>query len=1702
MKPLFEAVPQSSLSQVSFFDNFGSFHNLMNFATTETVFVEEVNVSIEATHDELPVHKNYVLTDEVFVRLGGAKTRFRDNIEAIKLVKKLDEENRQADESEQKILAKYVGWGGIPQAFDELKDDWKKEFVELRDLLEPHEYDLAKSTVLNAHYTSKSVINGIYKILAHMGLTNGKILEPAMGTGNFVGLAPDTFDKKNIYGVEIDEITGKIARHLYPQSNIQVTGFENTEFKYNEFDAVITNVPFGSYKVYDRDYDKFNFFIHDYFIAKSIDKVRPGGIVAVITSKGTLDKLSTTVRKHLADRAELLGAIRLPNDTFKESAGTQVTTDILFLQKRVAMIDSQDAWIEVGSVTDPYVPLESSIIPLNRYYIDNPKMLLGTMKKGVSMYGSENETYLEPDGRNMKLALEGIVKRLPGNVFKPLEKPKPTFGVTDETLPADYDVQNFCYEVINNRAYMRQGDKMHPQRVGYRDVERLRRIIEIRKHTQKLLDIQGKGCTDDELKAEQSELNYKYTTFVKHYGYLSNRANRILFRNDAAFPLVLSLEHYDDKTNRATKAAIFTKRTITRHERVTHANSSVEALQISKNELGKVDLKYMEQLTGFDYDRIVKDLEQYIYHSPETIFIEDADSKYDGWQTATEYLSGNVRQKLRLVRQVAIDNPRYERNVKALELAQPETISAEHISVRMGAAWIDRDIYRQFIAEKFNVHPHVRDQLKLEFNQYTGTWHIEAPHFMRNLQSSEVYGTERMNGFKIVEQCLNLQTPSIYDEVVIDGVGKRILNNPETVAAREKQQKLLREFKEWIFDEPNRRSSLVEKYNETFNNIRLAEYDGTYLTFPEMNPDITLQEHQVNIVERIIVNGNTLAHHVVGAGKTFEIVAAVMKLRQYGLAHKPMIVVPNHLVMQWTREFKHLYPNANVLMATKKDLEKTNRQRFISRVATGDWDAVIIAASSFEKIPLSRERQEKKLTAEIASIEMALNEAREGGERLTIKIMEATLKNKETTMKKLLDGKTKDNLIKFEDLGVDYLFIDEAHKYKNKFIFTKMNNVSGISRAMSQRAMDLDMKCEFINELHGGPKGVVFATGTPISNSMVEMYTMQSYLQKQTLLERGIYHFDSWAANFGETQTALELAPSGQGYRTRTRFSKFTNLPEMLTMYRNIADVKTADMLNLPVPKAHKETIITKPSEDVKRLSDELAERAEKIYNKEVKAEIDNMLKITSDGKKLALDPRILDRASFDDPDNKVNKAVENIFRVWNETRAERKTQAVFCDMSVPKVDFDVYDPEKDFDVYNDIKLKLVRLGIPKDEIRYVHEAKTDLQKQVLFDDVRNGNVRIVIGSTEKMGAGTNMQNKLVALHHLDTPYRPSDLAQREGRIIRQGNTNAEVWIYTYVTERTFDSYSYQILENKQKFIAQIDRGDLSVREAADIDETTLSYAEIKAITTANPKIKLKMELESEISRLQTLEGQYRRNRYRLQDSINEKYPQTISSLISVIENLEKDVELRDTNKTAEFMIRVGKTDYTERRAAGDLLIPAINSGKYDGKKLGNFCGFDLIPATGRVQIDIKDLFLCGHGRYNVEIGTSELGGIQRIENFLETLDKRLTTAQEQLTTTQRDLETAKSEVDRAFEHAETLVDLNKQLSEINAELDLNKEKVDLTVVDDEKFKDEIAPEPRDNSESNDSENDDVDELQSAIDSVTIEQINTEPDLSHYDEAV
>ncbi len=1600
--------------------------------------VGENDGRIDTVANRISPARNYRLTEKNFEYETGAKTRYKNNIAAIKLLFDLEANNRAATDEEKAVLARYVGWGGLAMAFDSRNDGWATEYAELKGLLSDKDYRLASESVLSAHYTDKTIIDGVYGVLAKMGLKSGRILEPSMGVGNFIGLLPNTFKASESYGVELDSITGRIAKQLYPETHIEVKGFEETNFANNSFDAVVTNVPFGAFKVYDRDYDKLGFYIHNYFIAKALDKVRAGGIVAVITSKGTMDKQGEDVRQYIADRAKLLGAIRLPNNAFKTSAGTEVTSDILFFQKREHIVENaKDDWVHIGGMEDG--------IPLNRYFLDNPQMLLGVMAMEKSMYGGEDETTLKSDGRDLKEAMSAAIAALPENVYDSKKAVQTGKKVAAAVLPADEKVKNYCYKMVDGTLYQRIGNEMVAQSLAKTNVERMEKMIELRTQIRHILELQIEACSDEVLEREQRRLNLIYDNFVAKYGIVNSRHNRGLFRDDADFALLISIEDVDEASGTATKTDIFSKRTIQPYKEVTSCDNVSDALNISKSARGIVDIRYIEQLTGKDYDTVIRELGNQIYQEPKSVYEEE--NPYSGWETASEYLSGNVKAKLAAAEIAADENPKYARNVEALKEVQPAPLDASQITARLGSTWIDTNIYRQFIVELLDVNRWWNDSIIVDYEEHTGSYTVKRNINAVGTAATSVYGTERMDAFKIFEHCLNLKSPKIYDTVTdVDGKEKRVLNQPETVAAREKQKKIQDAFKEWIFDKPERREHLVNKYNGIFNHTVVQTYDGSYLEFPEMSPLITLKDYQKDAVDRMLTSGNTLLHHVVGAGKTFEIAAAAMKMRQLGIAKKPMIVVPNHLVVQWANEFRTLYPNANLLIATKKDFEKTNRMRFVAKVATGDWDAVIIAASSFEKIPISKERQEAKIADEIASIEFCIEEAKESSaERFTIKNLEKVLKNKQAVLKKLTDDAKKDNLLKFEDLGVDALFVDEAHKYKNKFIFTKMNNVAGISTAMSQRASDLDMKCEYINEMRGSNTGVVFATGTPISNSMVEMFTMQSYLQREELRRMGMQYFDGWAANFGETITGLELAPSGQGYRTRTRFAKFTNMSELLKMYYSIADVKTADKLNLPTPKAERITVMAKPSDEILELNEEIVKRAKAISDGQVKPWEDNMLSVTHDGKMIALDPRCYNPNLPDSSENKVNLCVDKVFGVWEKTAENRSTQIIFCDMSTPKVAYENYNPEVNFDIYNDIKRKLVEMGIPPEEIAFIHEAKTDNQKQTLFDKVRKGDVRILLGSTEKCGAGTNIQNKLIALHHLDTPYRPSDLEQREGRIVRQGNTNAEVQIYTYVTERTFDAYSYQILENKQRFISQINNGDLSVREVEDIDETTFSYAEIKAMTAANPKIKRKMEIEQELSRLNTLEWQHRQNRYRMQDKIRNT-PSFIQTEQTLLANAEQDIELRDTNKPTNFSAQIGNTVYTERKDAGEKLLSFIQSQQYVGKSVGKICGFDIVPCAKRSLLESDSVDLVGNGRYNVTVSESSVGTITRLENALAALADKPAAHREKIAVYESEIEVAKREVDKPFEYAEQIFEMREELETINAELDLGKQEAPIVL--------------------------------------------------------
>ena len=1578
--------------------------------------------------------------------LGGAKQRFKNNIEAIKLVNRLINTQKEATADEKKVLAKYVGWGGLAQAFDERNVAWQNEYKELKDVLDDEEYAAAKGSVLNAHYTSKTVIDGIYNALFRFGVKgNNRILEPATGTGNFFGFMPkEIADGAKLYGVELDKITGKIATKLYPQAKIQIKGFEETAFADNSFDLMVTNVPFGGYTVFDPDYNKYNFYIHDYFIAKGIDKIKPNGLMAVITSKGTMDKQNPSIRKYIADRAELVGAVRLPNTAFKQTANTEVVTDILFFRKREERINAtieNTEWLSTGKTEEGF--------EVNNYYISHPEMILGTLVKETGLYGAEDIT-VKPDGRELSEAINAAIGRLPQGFYVNPERAEET--ETHEEIEVDYDVKPMNLTAINGKIYMRVGDSMVEQPVPPfpKDAyQRIAEMIEIRKQLRKVLDLQVEGCSDEVLLKEQRQLGTKYDGFVKRFGYINSKNNLRLFKPDGDSALLFACENVSDDEETVTKADVFTKRTIRPYTAVTSTDDCFEALQISKNERGSVDISYIEELTKKDYDTVIKELGNAVFRNPAAVNPED---KYSGFETAEEYLSGRVADKLQTAERMKQSNPDlidYDKNISALREVQPSPVKASEIAVRVGTSWIDKELYKEFFCQLIALPYYMRDGIELYYNKHDGSWRVDrTTGYVRNFRTmnvTSVYGTERANAYRLFEDCLNQRSTQIYDTVLdADGREKRVLNNSETVAAREKQNKIVEAFKDWIFRDPIRRDELETVYNRLFNQIRLPKYDGSYLRFPEMNPAIELRPHQKDAVHRIITSGNTLLHHIVGSGKTYTICAAAMKLRQYGLAKKPMIAVPNHLVQQWANSFRFLYPTAKLLIATKDDLDKDHREQFVSRVAMGDWDSVIIAQSSFAKINISPERQIAKIREEIEAIERSIEMQWEesGAPSGSVKNLERIKKGREAQLKKLLDETKKDNVLIFEKLGVDYLFVDEADAYKNLFLYTKMNNVAGISNAASARASDLQLKIEYINELHGGDKGVVFATGTPISNSMTEMYTMQTYLQKQTLARLGIDYFDAWAADFGETVTALELAPSGKGYRARTRFAKFTNLPELLTLYHSFADVKTD--VKLDVPEAERKVITLKPSDTVIDLTEEIAKRADAIYAGGVDPHIDNMLKVTGDGKKLALDPRCIDPLLSDESGSKLNFCADNVYEEWKNSADIKGTQLVFCDLSTPKKPYSEYEYGKDFDAYNDLKHKLIERGIPENEIAFIHDANTDRAKQDLFDKINAGAVRVLIGSTEKCGAGTNVQKRLVAIHHLDAPYRPRDLIQRNGRGIRQGNMNKGIRIYTYATERTFDSYSYQILENKQRFISQVEKGDMTVREAEDIDEATLSYAEIKAITSANPKIKRKMELDMEVARLRDLESRYKKELFALQDKVRKEFPEQIQRQELYLERVRKDIELIKVHYNPDrFEINVNGTVYSDgvedgKKNGGLALMDALFHNK-TGTVVAEYCGFKISLNPIELIANERSITLSGAGQYKLDIGESASGNLTRLDNFVKDFSEREERAVKRLETTKADFEIAKEQVNVPFEHKDKIIALNTELSELNAELDLNK---------------------------------------------------------------
>ncbi|MDR2356556.1 MAG: DEAD/DEAH box helicase family protein [Oscillospiraceae bacterium] len=1598
-----------------------------------------------------PKPPNFVITPDVDIGGGGAKTKYRRNAEAIRLLKAIESENRYATPEEQAILALYSGWGGISQAFTENHPDWTNEHAELKELLSDQEYRTASSSTLNAHYTSVEVIGGIYSALNRLGFKGGNILEPAMGVGNFYGCMPEDISAASrLYGVELDSITGRIAKQLYPNADIRVQGFETAELPDNFFDAAIGNVPFGAYKLSDPKLDKYGFLIHDYFFAKTLDKVRPGGVIAFITSKGTLDKANTSARRFVAERAELLGAIRLPNTAFKASAGTEVTSDIIFLKKRDRLADAEnEGWIHTGKTENG--------VPLNEYYLDNPHMLLGEMAFDSGMYGNSSETTLNPDGRDLREALLEAVSFLPEDTLDG-EISSAEFDETEsDGIPADPTAKNFCYAVMDGEIYQRVNSRMEKREFTKPAAERVTAMIDMRSLTRYILSRQLEGCTDEALRRLQTELNSQYDRFCKKYGAINSRYNTSLFGDDADFPLLSSIETLDEDGG-VTKADIFTRRTISKAARIVRVDTSAEALPVCLNERGRVDISFMASLTGKSYEDVIADLRGVIFKNPAYDDPDDANNIFAGWETADEYLSGRVKDKLAAAELAARDNPLYETNAEALRAVQPKPLEAHEISVRIGAHWIDIEYYRQFLIEKLNVPPQLNSGVKIHYSRLTGEWTVDSPYYLKNsVEATKTYGTNRMDAYSLFGTTLNQRNARIYDVVEVDGKEKRVLNHKQTIAIRDRQAKMKLEFKRWIFDDPDRREKLCEVYNRLFNAERSRVYDGGHLTFPGMSPEITLRPHQTAAVARILYGGNTLLAHVVGSGKTYTMAAAAMEMRRLKLAEKPCFVVPNHLVGQWANEFQRLYPTANILAAAKRDFEKQNRRRFCARIATGEWDAVIIGHSSFERVPMSKERQEQKLQDELNEIQAAFVEAKaDKGERVTIKELERTRRNVEYELKRLQDS-PKDELVTFEELGVDALFVDEAHFYKNKYFFTKMNSVAGLSKARAKKSTDMDMKCEYICENKRGARNVVFATGTPISNSMVELFTMQSYLQREELARLGLNHFDNWASSFGEVVSALELAPSGQGFRVRERFAKFVNLPELMSLFRKAADIQTADMLDLPVPKimGGKPVIVAaEPSPELREFVEKLAERAERIHRGMVKPDEDNMLCVTSDGRNAALDMRCIDPALPDYEGGKVNACVRSVFEIYRETEHTKSAQMIFCDISTPNSD-------GRFCIYDDIREKLERLGVKPDEIAYIHDANTDAQKEAMFSKVRSGQIRIMLGSTQKMGAGTNAQKRLIALHHLDCPYRPSDLEQREGRIVRQGNDNPEVRIYQYVTRQSFYAYLWQIVESKAKAISQVMTGKNPSREVEDTSETVLNYAEVKAIATGNPLIRRKMELELEVQRLQILEAQYTADRYSMENMVIKHIPAQLAELKAEAHGVEADIDRRDAHGGGDFHMKLGKNEYPEKKNAGDILLRAVTSNQYTGRVIGYYRGFDIIPMERRDLLDEPRVALKGARSYEIALSDSGLGSIARIDNALERLERDRDDRKREHEDALRRLDAMKARLGQPFEQECELQDALAELAKVNTELDIDREPDGGTLLDEDEQRgreDEDAP--------------------------------------------
>ena len=1580
--------------------------------------------------------RNYRITDD-HIGEGAPLERFQHNLDAIRTLKTVEAENRTATAEEQAVLAQYVGWGGLASFFEEKNP----RYAELKDLLTDAEYAAARESTLTAFYTPPVVIRSIYAALRQMGFKQGNILEPSCGIGNFLGMLPESMSGSKLYGVELDDLSGRIARQLYQRSSIAVQGFEKTAFPDNFFDVAIGNVPFGQFHVADKRYDRLNFPIHEYFIAKSMDQVRPGGVVAFVTSSFTMDKQTASARKYIAQRAELLGAIRLPNNAFKAAAGTEVVSDILFLQKRDRMVDIEPEWVHLAESEDG--------IQMNRYFLDHPDMVLGEMKMVSGPFGP-TPTCEPYSDRSLEKLLSEAIRNIHGEITA-YDREEELEG-EDHSIEADPAVRNFSYTLVDGKVYYRENSRMNPVEVSKTTESRIRGLIELRGCVRLLLEYQTEDYSEEKIKEQQAELNALYDAFTRKYGLINSRGNAIAFDQDSAYFLLCSLEILDEEKNLKRKADLFSKRTIRSHRPAEKVDTAVEALALSIGEKARVDMAYMSKLTGKDEETLFSDLKGVIFLNPAYTGENDGHEKY---LPADEYLSGNVRQKLAVAQGKAEQDPQYQINADALAQVQPTDLTASEISVRLGATWLDTEYVRRFIFETLGTPRSAQWSIKVHYSGITGEWRIEGKSKDRgNVKVISTYGTKRINAYEIIEDTLNLKDVRIFDYVYdADGRKTAVLNKKETAIAQSKQELIKDAFAEWIWKDPDRREAICKTYNILFNSNRPREYDGSHINFSGMNPEITLRKHQVNAIAHILYGGNTLLAHVVGAGKTFEMVAAAMESKRLGLCQKSLFVVPNHLTEQWATEFLQLYPAANILVATRKDFETKNRKKFCGRIATGDYDAVIIGHSQFEKIPMSVERQRAILEQQIDEIMMGISEAkREKAENFTIKQMMKTQKGLQAKIDKLNDQSRKDDVVTFEELGVDRIFIDESHYFKNLFLYTKMRNVGGIAQTEAQKSSDLFMKCRYLDEITGG-RGIVFATGTPISNSMVELYTIQRYLQMSALEEQGLQHFDSWAANYGETVTAIELSPEGTGYRAKTRFAKFYNLPELMSVFKNVADIQTADMLKLPVPEAHYHNIALKPSEYQKEIVASLAERAEKVRNREVDSSVDNMLLITNDGRKLALDQRLVNPMLPSDPNSKAAKCAENVFEIWQRTAGQRSTQMIFCDLSTPKDD-------GTFSVYDDIHAKLLELGIPENEIAFIHNAKSEVQKKDLFGKVRSGQVRILLGSTQRMGAGTNCQQKLVALHHLDCPWRPSDLQQREGRIIRQGNENKEVDIYSYVTEGTFDAYLYQLVESKQKFISQIMTSKSPVRSAEDVDEQALSYAEIKALASGNPLIKEKMDLDIEVSKLKLLKSNHLSQRYALEDAISKTFPKNIAEARERISGYEADIvavkENTHPNADGFSPLTLMGVTYAEKKEAGAALLTMCqNMLSPEAAQIGSYRGLTLELEFHSFSQEYR-LTMIGQLRHTVTLGTDVFGNLQRMDNMLETLPMKEQACLEQLSNLQNQLETAKVEVQKPFPREEELKVKVARLEELNTLLDLDHKEAEITDAEPDE-----APRPR-----------------------------------------